>query len=97
MVLLEAMAARTAVVASDIPGYAFVARGHAVLVPPGDVEALTEALGGAVADAIGGTGICSEAALDSALAHASTWSMARLAERYVGIYEAQLWPRRPVG
>ena len=35
MVLLEAMAARTAVVASDIPGYAFVARGQALLVPPG--------------------------------------------------------------
>jgi phosphatidyl-myo-inositol alpha-mannosyltransferase len=97
MVLLEAMAARAAVVASDIPGYAFVARGRALLFPPGDVEALTDALCGAVADASGGTGICSAAALDSAFAHASTWSMARLAERYVGIYEAQLSPRRPVG
>jgi phosphatidylinositol alpha-mannosyltransferase len=97
MVLLEAMAARTAVVASDIPGYAFVAGGHALLVPPGDVRALTDALAGAVANASGGTGLCSEAALDSAFDHASTWSMDRLAERYVGIYNAQLSLRRPVG
>jgi glycosyltransferase involved in cell wall biosynthesis len=97
MVLLEAMAARTAVVASAIPGYAFVAGGHALLVPPGDVRALADALSGAVADAAAGTGLCSEAALDSALAHASTWSMDRLAERYLGIYQGQLSLRRPVG
>ena len=90
MVLLEAMAARTAVVASDIPGYAFVAGGHALLVPPGDTRALTEALWRAVVDAHGGVGVCSPAALDSAFSHASTWSMARLAERYAGIYDAQL-------
>ena len=36
MVLLEAMAARTVVVASDIAGYRAAAGGHAVLVPPGD-------------------------------------------------------------
>ena len=35
MVLLEAMAARTAVVASDIDGYREAAGGHARLVPPG--------------------------------------------------------------
>ena len=34
MVLLEAMAAGTAVVASDIDGYRQAAGGHAVLVPP---------------------------------------------------------------
>ena len=92
MVLLEAMAARTAVVASDIPGYAFVAGGHAVLVTPGDTVALAEALTGAVADAAGGTGTSSPAALDAAYAHASTWSMTRLAERYVAIYDAAVAP-----
>ena len=46
MVLLEAMAARAAVVASDIDGYREAAGGHAVLVPPGDAAALAEALAG---------------------------------------------------
>ena len=36
VVLLEAMAARTVVVASDIDGYREAAGGHAVLVPPGE-------------------------------------------------------------
>jgi phosphatidylinositol alpha-mannosyltransferase len=88
MVLLEAMAARAAVVASDIPGYAFVAGHHAVLVAPGDADALAAALTRAVADAAGGTGTSAPAALDDAFAHASTWSMARLADRYVAIYDA---------
>jgi len=44
VVLLEAMAARAVVVASDIDGYRLAAGGHAVLVPPGDVAPLTEGL-----------------------------------------------------
>ena len=44
LVLPEAMAARTVVVASDIAGYRDVAGGHAVLVPPGDPSALAAAL-----------------------------------------------------
>ena len=46
IVLLEAMAAETAVVASDIPGYTKVTRNGAdgVLVPPGDSAALAAAL-----------------------------------------------------
>jgi phosphatidylinositol alpha-mannosyltransferase len=46
IVLLEAMAAGTAIVASDLPGYANVARAglDAVLVPPGDEQALAAAL-----------------------------------------------------
>jgi len=44
MVVVEAMAAGCPVVASDIPGYAEAARGAAVLVPPGDGDALAEAL-----------------------------------------------------
>lgn len=90
MVLLEAMAARTAVVASDIAGYRFVAGGHALLVPPADASALAGALAAALADVTGGTGPSAPVALDLAFAHASTWSMARLAQRYVGIYDATL-------
>jgi glycosyltransferase involved in cell wall biosynthesis len=46
VVLLEAMAARTPVVASDLPGYANVARPgrEGLLVPPGDADALGAAL-----------------------------------------------------
>ena len=46
VVLIEAMAASTAVVASDLPGYANVARAgrDALLVPPGDAAALAAAL-----------------------------------------------------
>jgi phosphatidylinositol alpha-mannosyltransferase len=95
VVLLEAMAARTAVVASDIPGYAYVTGGHARLVAPGDAGALAASLVGAVADASTGGGLSSPAALERAFEHASTWSMARVAERYLDIYEAALSLKRP--
>jgi phosphatidyl-myo-inositol alpha-mannosyltransferase len=87
VVLLEAMAARTAVVASDLPGYADVARGHAVLVPPGDQSALARALEQAVSDAAGRTGTGAPDALDAAYAHASQWSMTTVAARYVALYQ----------
>jgi phosphatidyl-myo-inositol alpha-mannosyltransferase len=90
MVLVEAMAARTAVVGSDIPGYGFVAGSHALLVPPGDVDALSKALEQAIGDARRGDGICSEESLEAAFLHALSWSMDRLAQRYVGIYERLL-------
>jgi phosphatidylinositol alpha-mannosyltransferase len=44
VVLLEAMAAGAAVIASDIPGYRLVAQGAADLVPPGDAAALRRQL-----------------------------------------------------
>jgi phosphatidylinositol alpha-mannosyltransferase len=44
LVLVEAMAAGVAVVASAIPGYVDVLDGHGRIVPPGDVDALTAAL-----------------------------------------------------
>jgi phosphatidylinositol alpha-mannosyltransferase len=45
IVLLEAMAAGTPVIASDLPAYRLVAGDAAVLVPPGDVRALARAIG----------------------------------------------------
>ena len=44
VVLLEAMAAGTAVVASDLPGYRLASAGAARLVPPGQPVALAEAV-----------------------------------------------------
>jgi len=90
MVLLEAMAAGAAVVCSDIPGYRAAAAGHARLVPPGDpvalAEALTEALGEAATVGRGGSGA------RAARAHAASWSMDRLAARYVELYERAAGP-----
>ena len=87
MVVLEGMAARCAVVASDLQGYRSAAGGHAVLVPPGDVTALSRALGAALADAAEGSGGSSVDALKAAQAHAQGWSMESLAERYLDVYE----------
>lgn len=52
IVLLEAMAASRAIVASDIAGYASVVTRNAdgLLVPPGDISALAEAIGRLVED-----------------------------------------------
>jgi len=86
VVLLEAMAAGTAVVASDLPGYAAVTGTHALLVPPGDPAALARALAHAVADVAAGSGRCAPEALAAARAHAAQWSMVNTARRYVDIY-----------
>lgn len=94
MVLLEAMAARTLVVASDIPGYRAASGGQARLVPPGDTDALADTLAqllvpdvapsGGDPAGIGGVvdGERGEHRLDAASAWASHWSMDRLAEWY---------------
>jgi phosphatidyl-myo-inositol alpha-mannosyltransferase len=88
MVLLEAMAASTPIVASDLPGYHNVARPQveALLVPPGDATALA----GALEQALGGGPQIDEmvARADQRAAH---FSMERLAERYAGFYR-QLSP-----
>jgi phosphatidylinositol alpha-mannosyltransferase len=84
IVLLEAMAAGTALVASDIDGYRDVARNdlEALLVKPGDVDALADALRLVLDE---------EARRDSLVAagrsRADEFSMERLAERFIGIYE----------
>jgi phosphatidylinositol alpha-mannosyltransferase len=90
MVLLEGMAARCAVVASDLEGYAAAAGGLAALVEPGDATALARALGVALADAVEGSGQSSPESLKAAVAHAENWSMQTLAERYVEMYQVAM-------
>ena len=90
VVLLEAMAARTPVVASDLPGYRNVARvgDEAVLVPPGDPAALATALAGVLSRP--------DRAADLVAAgrqRAEQFSMARLADIYVDMYERAIAQR----
>lgn len=87
VVLLEAMAASTPVVASDLPGYRNVAAPHiqALLVPPGDPAALAEGL----------RRVLSDRALADRLAaagdvRAAELSMDRLCERYLELYRSVL-------
>jgi phosphatidyl-myo-inositol alpha-mannosyltransferase len=89
VVLLEAMAAGTAIVASSIEGYSNVARANqdALLVPPGDVLALRATL----------RRLLDEPSLRSRLVasgheRAAEFSMTRLAEYYVELYERALVP-----
>lgn len=95
MVLLEAMAAGTVVVASDIEGYRDAAGDSAVLVAPGDVDAWTGALDGVLSGrlAVGSNGPDVDGNgrsrwLASAAARAERWSMARLAECYERVYRS---------
>lgn len=83
IVLLEAMAADAPVVASDLPGYRAVARPgcDALLVPPGDPKALGRALGRVLAD----RDLAGEL-VASGEHRAASFSMARLAERYLELY-----------
>ncbi|MBV8983984.1 MAG: glycosyltransferase family 4 protein [Acidimicrobiia bacterium] len=84
VVLLEAMAAQTPIVASDLPGYRNVARaGHdALLVPPGDSCALARAL----LDVLERPTLA-EALVASGEARAAEFSMDLLAERYLNVYD----------
>ena len=86
MVLLEALAARTVVVASDIDGYRDAAGGRAVLVAPGDAAVLAAALTGVLdGDLAGGRGGRS-AWLEAGAGRAARWSMDDLAGRYLALY-----------
>ena len=87
VVLLEAMAAQTPIVASDLPGYRVVARPdvEAVLVEPGDARALAAALEDTLVDRH-----LSERLVANGEARASCFSMERLGQRYVELYERLL-------
>ena len=87
VVLLEAMAARTAVVATSLPGYANVARADldALLVEPGDASALAAALRRVLQDPPLRRGL-----IESGTERAASFSMAQLAQRYEGLYEQVL-------
>jgi len=84
VVLLEAMAAGTCIVASAIEGYANVARPdcEALLVPPGDPDALRDALRRALDDAA-----LRDKLVSGGRTRARELSMARLAQRYSELYE----------
>jgi phosphatidylinositol alpha-mannosyltransferase len=84
VVLLEAMAAGTAIVASDLTGYRHVARDgeEAVLVPPGDRDALRAGLRRVLDD----DGRRADL-LAAGQARAEEFSLLRLADRFVERYE----------
>jgi phosphatidylinositol alpha-mannosyltransferase len=90
VVLLEGMAAGTPVVASDLPGYANVARSgrDALLVPPGDPDRLAAALDRALTDQD-----LARALVCSGAERAAEFSMDRLAERYLELYDRVLSAR----
>ncbi|CAA9393594.1 MAG: Phosphatidylinositol alpha-mannosyltransferase [uncultured Nocardioidaceae bacterium] len=83
VVLLEAMAAGTPVVASDLPGYANVARPgrEGLLVPPGDGTAL----GGALSRVLGDRALARDL-VEAGTARADELSMDSLAARYLELY-----------
>ncbi|MFI5045602.1 MAG: glycosyltransferase family 4 protein [Acidimicrobiia bacterium] len=84
VVLLEAMASGTAVVASDIDGYRTVARAgtEARLVAPGDADALADALRAVLDDRA-----MRDAMVTAGRSRAAEFSMPHLAQRFVTIYE----------
>jgi phosphatidylinositol alpha-mannosyltransferase len=84
VVLLEAMAAGTPVVASDLPGYRNVARGgaDAVLVEPGDAAALAAGLRRVLDEPHTAPRL-----VESGRLRAGGFSMDRLALAYMSIYE----------
>ncbi len=94
IILLEAMAAGTPVVASNLGGYARVARSgrDALLVPPGDAGPLAAALGEVLRDRT-----LASRLVESGRTRADSFSMARLAARYQEIYDDVLRgdPPRP--
>jgi phosphatidylinositol alpha-mannosyltransferase len=84
VVLLEAMAAETPVVASAIDGYQNVARPdrEALLVEPGNVEQLRDALQRVLDDAE-----LRRRLVEHGRTRAAEFSMNRLAQRYLELYE----------
>ncbi len=86
VVVIEALAARSLVVASDLPGYGEAANGHALLVQPGDVAALRVALRSALGALADRQGRGSLDSLELGAEHAASWSLDHLAARYEAAY-----------
>ncbi|MEZ5309721.1 MAG: glycosyltransferase family 4 protein [Microthrixaceae bacterium] len=91
IILLEAMAARTPVVASAIPGYAKVATipdGQAAeLVEPGDAKELAEGISRVLAD-----GERRESMIELGIARAEEFDLDRLCGLYLEIYRKLISP-----
>jgi glycosyltransferase involved in cell wall biosynthesis len=79
---LEAMAAGVPVVASDLPAVREVVGGHAALVPPGDADALSDALLAQLRSPV------SAQARADARAHALSYTWARCADLTAAAYRA---------
>jgi phosphatidylinositol alpha-mannosyltransferase len=79
MTLLEGMASGAAVVASDIDGYREAAGGHAALFNPNNPTDMRRAISAALEQ--------SNAEREAARRHAAAWSMTRLVDSYLSIYE----------
>lgn len=92
VVLIEAMAAQTCIVASALDGYRNVATDDvdALLVPPGDVEALAAGLRRALGDPALVARLTSAGSV-----RADDFSMRTLAERYAAIYREIAAPILP--
>ena len=90
VVLIEAMAAETAIVATELPGYANVARTglDAELVRPGDPRALAAGLRRVLEDPSHAAALVA-----SGRTRAEEFSMDRLADRYVELYAALVGSR----
>ena len=84
VVLLEAMAAEAAIVASDLSGYRLVARPDqdGLLVEPGDPRVLAEALNRLLADPLRRAELVAAGSV-----RAREFSMDQLADRYLTLYE----------
>lgn len=79
LILLEAMASETPVVASDIPGYRDAASTHAVFFEPGESLSLEQAIGATLAR--------DDESISEARGYAEHWSMHQLVDDYLGLYQ----------
>jgi phosphatidylinositol alpha-mannosyltransferase len=85
VVLLEAMAANTAVIASDLPGYRLAAGDAARFVPPGDVFALRDAIRDLLESSKS-----RDMLVQAGAARARQHSFSSLSARYRELYESSL-------
>lgn len=80
LILLEAMASETVVVASDIDGYRLAGREHATYFSPANADELGRAVESALARE-------TPESASAARAHAEQWSMYALVDHYLEYYE----------